>query len=115
MTAAYPSYADEPPFERPAAFASPPPSAEPDAVEHHEAPVPAEPAAERVAGFDPPPPPERPEGDVGPVADEVPDAPPLYAPPEPELPAIPVEGPNAVDVVFHDSPSSFEYEPPFRP
>ena len=49
------------------------------------------------------------------MAEAVPDAPPLYTPPEPDQPAYPAEGANAVDVVFDHSPSAFEYEPPFRP
>ena len=61
------------------------------------------------------PSPPRPEPPDEPVAEAVPDAPPRYTPPEPDQPAYPAEGANAVDVVFDHSPSAFEHEPPFRP
>ena len=51
------------------------------------------------------------------TSDEPAAAPPAYAPPEPEPepPTFAAPPSNAVDVVFEHSPSSFEYEPPFRP
>jgi predicted Zn finger-like uncharacterized protein len=41
--------------------------------------------------------------------------PPAWTPPEPEPPTFAEPASNPVDVVFEHSPSSFEYEPPFRP
>ena len=41
--------------------------------------------------------------------------PPAWSAREPEPPAFAETAPNPVDVVFEHAPSSFEYEPPFRP
>ena len=107
-------------FEEPApASYSPPPEPPPAYSEPEPEPRPAEVAA---AYAEPEPEPREPFASPSPAeprdepsAEDIPDEPPLYTPPEPEGPAHPNEGPNAVDVVFDHSSSAFEHEPPFRP
>ena len=113
-----------PPQSPPPAPPPPPPSppepavAEPDPTEVAPAQAPLQ---ERETAFAPQglvQEPERVPAEAEPApADEAePAPPPAYSPPEPEVPAYAAPAhDNAVDVVYEQSPSSFEYEPPFRP